>query len=413
MNIPIPKKIFQITVSLFFFLGIISPSAVFAEEVAPSGGVSQAFLVSAYYSPLPGQKGYVRGTYEADIRLNGRGVSGADGTAVYPGMLAAPSSYTFGTKVFIPGLGVGTVHDRGGAILELGNVHRIDVWMGYGDEGRIRALAWGMRNVDGRIYSKGLLSSETIAFQNFSIPVSQNTSSSQSLTLQTLSLGTVGDDVKKLQKILTDLGVYSGELSGTFNSETENALFSFQKTEGIVSQKSDSGAGVFGPKTKIALASAFSEYAATMQATEQILFPAGMGKGSEGAEVSRLQLFLADLGFFQGSISGTFGSVTEKAVLAFQLSNGVVLSEKEQGAGFVGPKTQTALTKTVISKIAKAAKTEVGAPVMAAIEKTKEPATVRSVAIIDTMEISGSASVSPKSVGREERIASLSAGLRK
>ena len=49
---------------------------------------------------LPGQSRYLRGSYEKDIRLNGRGVAGADGTGVYDGMLAAPKTYAFGTKIY-------------------------------------------------------------------------------------------------------------------------------------------------------------------------------------------------------------------------------------------------------------------------------------------------------------------------
>ena len=90
----------------------------FAEtDLAPH---EQTFIISAYYSPLPDQRVYFRGSYDADRRLNGNGTNGADGTQVYPGMLAAPKSYAFGTKLEIPGLGVGTIHDRGGAIVDAG-----------------------------------------------------------------------------------------------------------------------------------------------------------------------------------------------------------------------------------------------------------------------------------------------------
>jgi 3D (Asp-Asp-Asp) domain-containing protein len=66
-------------------------------------------------------------------------------------MLAAPKHYEFGTVIHLEGLGTGTVDDRGGAIVkagERGYEHdRIDVWMGYGDEGLRKALAWGKRKI--------------------------------------------------------------------------------------------------------------------------------------------------------------------------------------------------------------------------------------------------------------------------
>jgi len=90
-----------------------------AQAKVATVGERKTLMVSAYYSPLPAQRFYMRGSYEADKKLNGNGTNGADGTQVHVGMLAAPRTYPFGTQVKIPGLGVGTVHDRGGAILAL------------------------------------------------------------------------------------------------------------------------------------------------------------------------------------------------------------------------------------------------------------------------------------------------------
>lgn len=48
------------------------------------------FVVTAYYSPLPNQKHYLKGNYEDEKRLNGQGIAGASGRPVFSGMLAAP-----------------------------------------------------------------------------------------------------------------------------------------------------------------------------------------------------------------------------------------------------------------------------------------------------------------------------------
>ena len=37
----------------------------------------QFYIITAYYSPLPDQEFYLKGSYEADIRLNGQGIAGA------------------------------------------------------------------------------------------------------------------------------------------------------------------------------------------------------------------------------------------------------------------------------------------------------------------------------------------------
>jgi len=107
-------------------------SSVFAEENTSSE--NQKFIVTAYYSPLPDQSFYLKGSYEADIRLNGNGTHGASGKEVYPGMLAGPKTYAFGTQVYLEGLGIGTIDDRGGAIVSSGSrgydADRLDIWMG-------------------------------------------------------------------------------------------------------------------------------------------------------------------------------------------------------------------------------------------------------------------------------------------
>ena len=110
-------------------------SSIFAESVFAE---KRTIIATAYYSPIPGQSYYLKGSYEADIRLNGKGTHGASGSPVYVGMIAAPKTYAFGTKIVIAGMGTGTVEDRGGAIVTAGmrnNQHdRIDIWMGKGEE---------------------------------------------------------------------------------------------------------------------------------------------------------------------------------------------------------------------------------------------------------------------------------------
>ena len=100
--------------------------SLFSPVYAAEKPHTQEFVVTAYYSPVPKQCCYFRGSYDEEITFNGNGIRGSDGTDVYPGMIAAPDSYAFGTVIDLPGLGIGTVHDRGGRIIEWGeDVHRI------------------------------------------------------------------------------------------------------------------------------------------------------------------------------------------------------------------------------------------------------------------------------------------------
>jgi hypothetical protein len=73
----------------------------------------KTFKVSAYYSPVAGQKFYYKWNYYKEIRLNGRWIQGASGKRVFNGMLAAGKKYKFWTKIYFPSLhGVWQVEDR-------------------------------------------------------------------------------------------------------------------------------------------------------------------------------------------------------------------------------------------------------------------------------------------------------------
>ena len=61
-------------------------------------------------------------------------------TKAGPGTIAAPPSYAFGTRMYVPGYGWGIVQDRGGAIK--GN--HLDIWFKTEEE----ANRWGRQNLD-------------------------------------------------------------------------------------------------------------------------------------------------------------------------------------------------------------------------------------------------------------------------
>ncbi|MDP4007829.1 MAG: 3D domain-containing protein [Candidatus Peregrinibacteria bacterium] len=132
------------------------------------------FDVSAYYSPIEGQRSYGKtskdeGTnetmYDEDGNkiyrqikfgeakaLNGKGEVGKSGMSVFRGMVAAPdnANYPYGTKIYLPGIGMCDVQDRGGAIVKAGGrgneFDRLDVWMGLGDAARENARDFGRDN---------------------------------------------------------------------------------------------------------------------------------------------------------------------------------------------------------------------------------------------------------------------------
>ena len=60
------------------------------------------------------------------------------------GTIAAGKSYAFGTRMYVPGYGWGTVEDRGGAI----NGSHIDIYF----SSHKRALKWGRKTLPVKIY---------------------------------------------------------------------------------------------------------------------------------------------------------------------------------------------------------------------------------------------------------------------
>ena len=146
----------------------------------------------------------------------------------------------------------------------------------------------------------------------------------------TLRHGTTGQAVRLMQQKLKDLGYYTGSVDGTFGSGTETALRAFQTTNGL---KAD---GVAGQQTlnklysNNALPKPTATYVyATSRPTPQSYTPSTpstyrfLQLGSNGADVTRLQNRLKELGYFNGTVSGSFGADTEAAVTAFQQRNGL------------------------------------------------------------------------------------------
>ncbi len=324
-------------------------------------GQKQMILVTAYYSPLPNQSVYIRGSYQADIILNGRGTNGADGTEVYVGMIAAPKSYPFGTRVRIPGLGVGEVHDRGGAILARKNYDRIDVWMGHGEEGLARALNWGARLVEGEVFwnphqVEPGLDYSWVSSQMPAKLLNRRIQNPQ-VFKKDISTGSAKKDIKALQEALTSLGYYNGPITGTFGKITKDSLVLFQTSEGVISSANSAGAGHFGPKTRAKLKVLLEDYNKVVRKEikrleqNRTLLASGLGKRSSGDEVETLQQMLWEMGYYRGEIHGKYDAITIDAVYDFQLDHGVIKSEWDKGAGFYGKKTHDTLQNAINKRI--------------------------------------------------------------
>ena len=121
----------------------------------------------------------------------------------------------------------------------------------------------------------------------------------------TLEDGSAGEQVRRLQTRLRDLGFYSGAVDGKYGSATVTAVINFQKSRNLTVD------GKAGPATQRALYSTSSG-----RTTYATIYP-----GSRGTTVSNLQYTLYELGYYDGSVDGIYGNTTTDAVLAFQIRN--------------------------------------------------------------------------------------------
>lgn len=167
----------------------------------------------------------------------------------------------------------------------------------------------------------------------------------------TLRKGSRGDAVKALQQKLIALGYLSGSADGIFGDSTAKAVTAFQTAQSLTAD------GVAGSATIAALNRAYQGGAASGGTTGgTVTAPADISKdqvtilpgeqpssyptikyGAEGDAVERLQTRLKELGYFDGTVGGNFGTITRAAVMAFQAAANLTAD------GIVGSGTWAAL----------------------------------------------------------------------
>ena len=128
-----------------------------------------------------------------------------------------------------------------------------------------------------------------------------------------LQLGDTGDGVSQLQRRLTELYYYSGNISGNFGESTQAAVKAFQEDFGL------EATGVVDADTQALLYS--TEYRPLQY-------------GSSGDDVKELQTRLNKLGFECGAADGIFGKKTLAGVKAFQLAHNLTVDGKFGSASF-------------------------------------------------------------------------------
>lgn len=158
---------------------------------------------------------------------------------------------------------------------------------------------------------------------------------------KTLRPGDKDDEVKLLQQRLKDLGYYTGNITGVYNTATTEAVKAFQKKSSLEQD------GILGPITRTVLYGVNAIYAvptaipvSTPTPTTTALTPENViviRAGSMGEVVRRLQARLQELGYYTSRLDGVYLTDDIEAVRAFQSANGLKVDGK------AGYETQTAL----------------------------------------------------------------------
>lgn len=152
----------------------------------------------------------------------------------------------------------------------------------------------------------------------------------------TLRRGDSGSAVTWLQESLATLGYYEGEITGSYGSLTKEAVRLFQRGNNLSSD------GVAGRNTIRAIAQAVEEKerreqeallwqetgglsggAAQEDAQEDQEWITTLSLGVENSAVRKLQENLTELGFYTGTVTGSFGRLTKEAVRLFQRAHDI------------------------------------------------------------------------------------------
>ena len=115
-------------------------------------------------------------------------------------------------------------------------------------------------------------------------------------TVFLMKLGVKGDEVRKLQERLRQLGYYSGEVDGQYGPGTQEAVIRFQEQHNLTAD------GIAGENTRTHL---YLQSAQTFIPTPAPTpTPGLLKKGHNGESVREMQKRLQELGYYEGSIDG-------------------------------------------------------------------------------------------------------------
>ena len=156
-----------------------------------------------------------------------------------------------------------------------------------------------------------------------------------------LRFGSKGEDVRELQTALSELGYFTGKIDGNYISSTQNAVEALQKknnlevtgtadsdlqdmiAQGKILGKSEKPDDTNTPAPNLANFLVDDHENSVWIPDEPVVFTKKLKNGSSGKLVKQMQERLAEVGYYEGPISGNFQKYTTRAVKAIQTQNGL------------------------------------------------------------------------------------------
>jgi len=144
-----------------------------------------------------------------------------------------------------------------------------------------------------------------------------------------------GEPVERAQKRLKELGYYAGDLTAVNDKNTQASIKNFEAKHGLMQD------GELDPADQNVL------YGATALSASAVVTPAPTAtpeppiatirQGDKSEDVKKVQERLKELGYYPGSVDGSYGAASVKAMQAFQKANGL------EDDGVYGLKTRAVL----------------------------------------------------------------------
>ena len=157
--------------------------------------------------------------------------------------------------------------------------------------------------------------------------------------VEILRRGDRGEAVRELQEILRAIGVFDGNITGSYDEATEAAVRRFQRDRGLIED------GMAGPQTRAAISAVARSQ--TRPSPPQNVTPSASPTspvftlGSQGNAVRQIQQRLQLLGYFPHTLTGTYDERTQEAVQQFQRDRDLEID------GIVGEQTIIALERSL------------------------------------------------------------------